>query len=171
MFFQTHSIKEKGDKVQETPSSVPPGRRHLVPGGPEEVLDGEDGGDFNRPLSSAKPKPDNKLNGDNDDSHVVPEQRVFTPTEEIEVTGGGNPSAEIKAKEKVDMDENPKLEQNVLAGRVAADDDDDDDELPWAMYRDLKKQDIVIDDEEKFSSDDEKLGNGKSHFVLFCPSS
>ena len=59
-----------------------------------------------------------------------------------------------------DVNENPIVEEETLAGKAVID-MDDDSELPWAMYRNMEKNDRPSDAEDEFSADDEGTFDGR----------
>ena len=78
------------------------------------------------------------------------------------------PSEKVnKEKSATDENENQVPENEFLSGKDQNDIGNvDDDELPWAMYRDIKKIDKDVEEDDGFSADDESDSEGRQGSIL-----
>lgn len=136
--------------------NVVPVRRNLVPDGTSGSAPLDESEEINGPHGDINSDAVTSQGKAEDVSSIIPPRRNLVP-------GGGSesdmadPSEEFSApkkRPKVDLDEN--LEREALAGHM-----DDDDELPWAMYRGIKKEEKMPEEEDD-SYDDEGIGNGET---------
>ncbi len=89
------------------------------------------------------------------------------PSEELQGTAeefSRPPDKVNKEKTDTDQNENPVSESEILSGKDQYNISTvDDDELPWAMYRDMKKIDKDVEEDGGFSADDETDSEGRQH--------
>ena len=162
--------KNTSDVDQEKPSL----RRNLLPDEPQDQKIDEDSEKFSKP-EKKEPEHDEGNTDQEGRRNLLPsgsENGIEDHQSEV-----SKPSDNTDAMAVKDLNQNPVITEEVLAGKAVvgdnADDDDDDNELPWAMYRNLEKVDRPSDAEDEFSADDESTFDGKlntvvSNYSLIC---
>ena len=153
-------------------------RRNLVPGGMENGME-QDSPEMSKPNEEGGVKLTNdaldKIDPTADDKVLTdphPEEKMERGAkgEEMErnltPAGSGDgveqPQSELTSPEEKDevktgkdVNENPIVEDELLGGKEAAEISGDDNELPWAMYRNLEKNERASDAEDELSDDDD----------------
>ena len=159
-------------KGVEEPENLSP-RRNLEPNGPPDQNTVGEFGLFSVP-EEQEPEEDEEESSKESRRNLVPASgEEGMDRDQSNLT---KPPDKDEVKTIKDVNENPVVEEELLAGKAKVDDSDYDDDLPWAMYRNIERNERASDAEDEFSADDEGSFDGElnnliiilTFFVLVC---
>lgn len=132
-------------------------RKHVEEPNPNIVHEEKSEGDKEEKHEDRTLSPDSEPKMRNPDP-LYPSEEMQDDAEEF----SRQPDKESEEETASDQNENLVPENEVLGGKNQNDiGSGDDEELPWAMYRDMKKANKEVEEDDGFSADDESDTEGR----------